>query len=135
MGDTTPPCPDPAVINHRTQFVLAVEAAALLRGGVRGALRRLRGGGGGSDGGGSDGGVGSETEAVMDAVADFVSGRAELRALERFDPRVVRAALEAMDTEVMEQVGGHTRGLGPGGSWGIRTQASTGRGCTAYGAL
>ncbi|EFJ50601.1 hypothetical protein VOLCADRAFT_116780 [Volvox carteri f. nagariensis] len=85
------------------KFVLMVEAAALLRGGVRGALQRLTGRGGSEDGDG-DGGVGYETEAVLDAVADYVSGRGDLRSLERFDPLVVRRALEAMDTEVLEQL-------------------------------
>ncbi|GIL70346.1 hypothetical protein Vretimale_3458 [Volvox reticuliferus] len=84
------------------KFVLAVEAAALLRGGILGSLRRLTGRGGS----GSDDGIalGSGTEAVMDAVADYVGGRGDLRVLERFDPRVVRRALEALDTEVLEQL-------------------------------
>ncbi|GLC43737.1 hypothetical protein PLESTB_000903000 [Pleodorina starrii] len=87
------------------KFVLAVEMAALLRGGLRGALRRLTGRGGSSSGSGDgSGGLGSETEAVMDAVANYVSGRGDISALQRFDPRVIRNALEAMDTEVLEQL-------------------------------
>ncbi|GIL47417.1 hypothetical protein Vafri_4238 [Volvox africanus] len=84
------------------KFVLAVEAAALFRGGIVGGLRRLTG----RDVSDSEDGIalGSGTEAVMDAVADYVSGRGDLRVLERFDPRVVRRALEALDTEVLEQM-------------------------------
>ncbi|KXZ56048.1 hypothetical protein GPECTOR_2g1600 [Gonium pectorale] len=94
------------------KLVLAVEAAALLRGGAWSALRSLRraaGWGGdssseyGDNAGPGGAGVGSETEAAMDAVADYVSGRGDLSALQRFDPRVIVGALEGMDTEVLEE--------------------------------
>ncbi|KAG2452569.1 hypothetical protein HYH02_002806 [Chlamydomonas schloesseri] len=102
------------------KFVLAVEAAALLRGGVFSFLRRVRRGGADSatdsgTGTGSapeDGGrrgrsrrdLGGETEAALEAVAAYVTGRGELMDLAGFRPELVVGALEAMDTEVLEQL-------------------------------
>lgn len=104
--------------------MLAVEAAALLRGGALSTLRRLRRGGAdtttssgsASDSEGAGGasrrrrGLGGETEAALEAVAAYVTGRGELGDLAGFRPELVVGALEAMDTEVLEQVGG--RGCG-----------------------
>ncbi|GFR46438.1 hypothetical protein Agub_g8012, partial [Astrephomene gubernaculifera] len=90
-------------------LVLVVEAAALLRGGVRQVVRQLRhaagwGGDSGDSGDGGGDGMGSETEAAFDAVAAYVAGRGPLSEVQRHDPRVVLGALEAMDTEVLEQL-------------------------------
>ncbi|KAG2446006.1 hypothetical protein HXX76_000609 [Chlamydomonas incerta] len=103
------------------KFVLAVEAAALLRGGALSALRRLRRGGaesassssgsasdsprgGGARRGGRRRGLGGETEAALEAVAAYVTGQGELGDLAAFRPELVVGALQAMDTEVLEQL-------------------------------
>ncbi|PNH08023.1 hypothetical protein TSOC_005474, partial [Tetrabaena socialis] len=55
-------------------------------------------------GSGEGGGVGSETEEAMEAVAAFVAGRAPIQELQRFDARVVVRALAEIDTEVLEEL-------------------------------
>lgn len=88
------------------KVVMAVELAAMIRGSGRGVVRQVRRAlHGSSEEGGSSEEMGSETEAALEAVGEYVAGRLGLEALQRYPQGVVRAALEAMDTEVMEQVG------------------------------
>ncbi len=103
------------------KVVMAVELAAMIRGGGRGVVRQVRRALHGSSGeGGSSEEMGSETEAAVEAVGEYVAGRLGLEALQRYPQGVVRAALEAMDTEVMEQVGAGGMGEQPTVSVGGR---------------
>lgn len=94
------------IIAGIAKFVLAVEAAALLRGTLftmaRHVRRALPGGRGAADDSGSS--MGTETEQVYEDVANYVTGRGGLSKLQRHDPGRVVGALEEMDTHVLEEL-------------------------------
>ncbi|KAG2494513.1 hypothetical protein HYH03_007281 [Edaphochlamys debaryana] len=111
LGSKRPPRPWAhrllAAAVNVAKVVVAVEVAAIVRTLASEASDRLRGrrGAWGGGGGGESSGPGSDTEAAMDAVAEYVAGRAEMDVLRGHEPRRVREALEAIDTEVVEQLG------------------------------